>query len=74
MTNVCAYGVDISLISVQVSLTTTDTDKRPRFFRVCLFVKLPDISDKCNAPSTIVQICQTYLSPPISSLTGMGTH
>lgn len=32
MTNVCAYGVDISLISVQVPLTTADTDKRPRFF------------------------------------------
>lgn len=31
-------GVDISLISVQVSLTTADTDKRPRFFRVCMFV------------------------------------
>ena len=39
MTNVCAYGVDIPLISVQVPLTTADTDKRPRFFRVCWFVR-----------------------------------
>ena len=33
MPNVCAYGVDISLISGRVFPTTSDTDKRgSRFF------------------------------------------
>lgn len=33
--------------------TTSDTDKRPRFFRVCMFCEVPVFSDKCYAPKTI---------------------
>ena len=35
--NVCAYSVDISLISGQVIPTTSDTDKRSALFS-CLLV------------------------------------
>lgn len=38
MTNVCAYGVDISLISWAGILQPQTRISGPRFFRVCLFV------------------------------------
>lgn len=36
MTNVCAYGVDISLISLAGILQPQARISGPRFFRVCL--------------------------------------